>query len=162
MKGFREECLDSGMDGYITKPLRREVLVGEMARVIPDLIVTSAPAPVSPETKAPRSTANLDFDVDTFLESVGGNRETLREVLGITLGEDVPRLRKLLDEAGATGDQEKLEQAAHAIKGLAAELRAEPCRLAAANLEQTRDAKDVAPLQAALGKLEARLIEIAT
>jgi signal transduction histidine kinase/DNA-binding response OmpR family regulator/HPt (histidine-containing phosphotransfer) domain-containing protein len=153
MKGFREECLNAGMDGYVTKPLRREVLVEEMARVIPDLIVTGAP-PLAPiEERIPQSMAGQEFDEEAFLASVGGSQEALREVLEVTLSEDVPRLRQALDDAESSGDPAQLEQAAHAIKGLAAELRAEPCRAAAAALEKSRSVQEVEALRHEFQKL---------
>jgi HPt (histidine-containing phosphotransfer) domain-containing protein len=80
-----------------------------------------------------------------------------REILGVTLKDDVPRLGKALDEAKASGDPNALEQAAHAIKGLAAELRAEPCRIAAARLEKSRNAIDAAAVRAEFQELEEAL-----
>lgn len=34
MKGDRERCLDAGMDGYVSKPIRREVMFEEIDRVL--------------------------------------------------------------------------------------------------------------------------------
>ena len=34
MKGDREKCLDAGMDGYITKPIKSKILLAEIDRVI--------------------------------------------------------------------------------------------------------------------------------
>ena len=34
MAGDREMCLDAGMDGYVTKPVKRETLFAEVARVM--------------------------------------------------------------------------------------------------------------------------------
>ena len=34
MTGDRERCLDAGMDGYVSKPVRRAILMEEMDRVI--------------------------------------------------------------------------------------------------------------------------------
>ncbi|NOX37172.1 MAG: response regulator [Calditrichaeota bacterium] len=34
MKGDREKCLDAGMDGYVTKPIRREELENEIRRFV--------------------------------------------------------------------------------------------------------------------------------
>jgi signal transduction histidine kinase/CheY-like chemotaxis protein len=36
MAGDRERCLDAGMDGYVTKPVNRETLIGEVERLARD------------------------------------------------------------------------------------------------------------------------------
>lgn len=158
VKGFREECLKSGMDGYVSKPLRREALVQEMAQVIPNLILSEVEAPAVPEYHAPpESGPPVVFDEEAFLASCNGDRKLFNEVLGVTLSEDVPRLRVELDKAEASGDPESLQSAAHAIKGLCAELRAEVCRKAAATLELTKRVEDAAELRAEFHKLEEAL-----
>ena len=130
-----------------------------MARVIPDLLSSDGIAPDDSDVSggSPAASAAIVFDADAFQASVGGSRETLLEVLGITLKEDVPRLREALGKAEISGDAESLEQAAHAIKGLAAELRAEPCRAAAAALEASKNAGDVPLLRSEFVKLEEAL-----
>src|SRR5262249_62207555 len=44
MKGDREKCLDAGMDGYVSKPLR----VAELFAVIQQVTGTRAPRPGAP------------------------------------------------------------------------------------------------------------------
>jgi signal transduction histidine kinase/CheY-like chemotaxis protein len=167
VKGFREDCMAAGMDGYVTKPLRRELLVQEMVRVIPDLFRVTNPVPAAVPTTldellAPPPTKSAVLDEAALLDSVGGSRETLKQLLAITLSDDMPRLRA---ELAAASDAPALEAAAHAIKGVAAELRAKPCRGAAADLEASAhaggtDAGLVKALKAEVERLVAELEKI--
>lgn len=34
MKGDKEKCLDAGMDGYVTKPIKSKVMLAEIDRVL--------------------------------------------------------------------------------------------------------------------------------
>jgi two-component system sensor histidine kinase/response regulator len=34
MKGDKEKCLDAGMDGYVTKPVKTKLMLAEIARVL--------------------------------------------------------------------------------------------------------------------------------
>ncbi len=40
LKGVREECAKSGMDGYVAKPVRQQELLDGMSSVIPDIFLT--------------------------------------------------------------------------------------------------------------------------
>jgi signal transduction histidine kinase/CheY-like chemotaxis protein len=44
LKGVRDECAKNGMDGYVSKPVRQQELVGAMSQVIPGLFVDPAAA----------------------------------------------------------------------------------------------------------------------
>ena len=43
MKGDKEKCLEAGMDGYVTKPIKSKVMLAEIARVL----ASFQPAPES-------------------------------------------------------------------------------------------------------------------
>ncbi len=42
LKGVRDECVKSGMDGYVSKPVRQPELIGAMSQLIPHLFVDRA------------------------------------------------------------------------------------------------------------------------
>ncbi len=44
LKGVRDECVKSGMDGYVSKPVRQPELLGAMSQLIPHLFVDRASA----------------------------------------------------------------------------------------------------------------------
>jgi two-component system, sensor histidine kinase and response regulator len=58
----------------------------------------------------------IALDMDSVLESLGGDRELLREVLGI-LVEELPRHMESLRAAIANGNADAIEKQAHSIKG---------------------------------------------
>jgi two-component system sensor histidine kinase/response regulator len=49
MKGDREACLEAGMDGYVSKPVRRDTLFAEIDRVLAELGRDGGPAPSGEE-----------------------------------------------------------------------------------------------------------------
>jgi CheY-like chemotaxis protein len=145
LTGFREECLAAGMDGFVAKPIKREDLVAEMARVVPDLFrpesslgTTSTPAN-APQSVLEHTVASSTspFDRTALLASLGGDAAMLREMLQICLEQDAPRLFTALDDALAKEDPTEIGSAAHAIKGLVGELHAPACRDAAVTLEHS-------------------------
>jgi HPt (histidine-containing phosphotransfer) domain-containing protein len=77
------------------------------------------------------------MDTASLLATTGGNRALLRELARLCLHEDAPRLRAQLNGAVRAGDAAGIECAAHALKGLVAEFRAEAARAAAGEIEAT-------------------------
>jgi two-component system, sensor histidine kinase and response regulator len=114
MKGDREQCLASGMDGYVAKPISRRELEEAIAGVLPvgsdTHTVTNQRVPASAPAGA------ITWDVGATLESLGGDEELLHEVLGIFL-EEVPRHMASLRRAIAESDAGAIEGLAHTLKG---------------------------------------------
>jgi len=139
MKGYREECLAAGMDGYVAKPMRRHELLKEIAAVVPDFLLEKegprrAEANVAPASAPPASEGAV-FDAAALLESLGGNRATVAEMIRLCLDEDAPRLIANLRHGLETHDFAAIEQAAHGIKGLVGEFHAPAAYAAAKQLE---------------------------
>ena len=161
MKGAREECLAAGMDGYVAKPIRREELIAAMAAVIPDLL-TGAPPTASVAPSAPGPNEPSTFDSARALEAVGGNAGVLREMARLCLEDDAPRLFTQLREAVGRRDFSELEHAAHGIKGLVGEFRAERARQAAARVEEQGRAQNGDGLARLIADLEREFERFAT
>jgi two-component system, sensor histidine kinase and response regulator len=108
MKGDRERCLDAGMDGYTSKPIR----IKELAQVISEL------APTAP-TKVPSSKHNEArsvIDHTALLEGFGGSRSLLKKVVRLFLA-DYPRRVNEIKRSIRCGDAISLARGAHALKG---------------------------------------------
>jgi two-component system, sensor histidine kinase and response regulator len=141
MTGDRERCLEAGMDGYITKPVR-----------FSDIEQTLAGLAVTPGTPAEPAQAASWNKVEA-LDRIGGDEELLREVCQIFL-EESPKLLKKLQQAVAAGDTDGVARAAHSLKGESSYLSASGTSRAARQLEEMGHNKDLSHARDTLAVLE--------
>ncbi|QNM96254.1 hybrid sensor histidine kinase/response regulator [Chitinimonas koreensis] len=145
MAGTREDCLQAGMDGYVSKPIQAQALAAEMARLLhrPGAGEQAADAVAAAGRYDPRTMlAELDDDLDFFRELAG----TFRHSAGGYL--------EMLAAATARGDYEAARFAAHSLKGTACGLGAGELAEQALRAEaaaQDGDAGRLKRLQAEIG-----------
>ncbi len=109
MAGDRERCLAAGMDSYISKPIRSRDLFDTITRVVHGVDNGTPP----PDEAARAAAAGLNWSA--MLDTVGGDRELLREIAAAVL-EEAPRLLSELRTATIEGDADGLRRAAHTLK----------------------------------------------
>jgi CheY-like chemotaxis protein len=109
MKGDREACLEAGMDGYLSKPLRRQHLFHALASILPESF-DNADGTREVEPAEPR------FDVEDCLAQVEGDRELLGNMVRLFDNQSTALLAQL-SEAIAHQDWPALERAAHKLRG---------------------------------------------
>ncbi len=109
MKGYRERCLEAGMDGYLAKPFRAEEMFDAILQVLPQ-----GSTPPAGGVEGSLATGALDWTA--ALEHVGGDRELLRELTRLFLAEQARGLSRL-SEALSAGSAAALGAAAHRLKG---------------------------------------------
>lgn len=126
MKGDRDECLNAGMDDYISKPIHLEAMseaLGKcepLPRKTPSLSCSEAaergvqPAEPAVDRRALQAICDMaGDDVSSFLV----------EVIDSYL-QDAPMLLQAIQTTGANGDVAGLKQAAHTLKSTSATLGA--------------------------------------
>jgi PAS domain S-box-containing protein len=145
MEGDREQCLSSGMDAYVSKPIRPAKLYALLEGLQVQGGVTHGatlvlPPPGEPAGERivapilPAGDKNV-FDFDKALEQCLGNEELLRKMAARFI-ETVPGLLKSIGDAVAAGDGPTLRKSAHTLKGAAASICATASSTVALALEK--------------------------
>jgi PAS domain S-box-containing protein len=124
----RDLCLAAGMDDYLAKPIRPAALKEALTRCV-EALAASWPAPRPPESvaepvtpsPAPFTAAVEDVIEPAFLKELRSMKEFLPELIDTFRGDVVPRLGAMR-AAIASGDSTALAQAAHGVKGAAANI----------------------------------------
>ena len=138
LTGYEEKCRQAGMDDFMTKPLRRAQLLSKVRHW---LSITSPGAhcelvdPLNAQTdNTPQQTAGTPIDLPKALEEFLGQKEVLNEIL-VSFQTKVQEQISLIEQALNTEDAETVRKEAHAIKGGAANLTADPLAAVALELE---------------------------
>src|SRR5262245_32096383 len=108
MKGDRERCLEAGMDGYTSKPIR----IKELEQVISEL----APAMARKIPARKQDKTRVVIDHAALLEGFDGNRNLLKKIVRLFLA-DYPQRMEEIKQSIRRGDATGLARAAHALKG---------------------------------------------
>jgi PAS domain S-box-containing protein len=145
LKGDRERCLEAGMDGYVSKPIRPTELFQALQAVVP-----APPGPPAPP--ADEVALRGPLDMTAGLAGVMGDRRLLAELAGLFLAE-CPRWLTEIHAAVAGGDPPRLQLFAHALKGGVAIFAARPAYEAALRLEKMGRAGDLSVAREALAAL---------
>jgi two-component system, sensor histidine kinase and response regulator len=111
LKGDREQCLEAGMDEYLSKPISAADLANTIERALADRRATD-----SEESVQAQVTDVLDFN--RLLEQFDGDLELLHQISEIFL-EELPNLLSQIHGAVKQRDCEALERSAHSLKGAA-------------------------------------------
>jgi signal transduction histidine kinase/DNA-binding response OmpR family regulator len=121
LKDARAKSLSAGMDDYVTKPLKPEMLAAALARWLPSSAALKSPTGAAD----PRPAGAVDRQVLDRLRKVerAGTPGLVKKVTDLFL-EDTPRqLADLLDSA-QRGDCARLAKLAHTLRGSAANVGA--------------------------------------
>ncbi len=132
MKGDRELCLNAGMDGYVSKPIRPRELFAMLRQCVAGDQSDSPDEPLQGQdtattTAAPQAKRGCDGsgngnangferpDWSAALRAVGGSEDLLVEVVDGFLEESPQRFAEL-QRAMQHGDATTLQRAAHTLK----------------------------------------------
>ncbi len=114
-QGDKERCLEAGMDAYVPKPIKRDLLFATLAQLIEGNVgeTVNIPTPAADEVDG--------FGRQQVLSRLNGNEVLLSELVGIFF-EDCPKYLRQIRAALDDGDPEALRRAAHGFKGVVSTL----------------------------------------
>jgi CheY-like chemotaxis protein/HPt (histidine-containing phosphotransfer) domain-containing protein len=149
MKGMQERCLAAKMDGYVSKPVRAEILDAALAPFLPAAVAaTTGEGPTA-------------IDRAAALRAVADDEALLADLARLFLA-DCPERVAELRAAVASGDPAHVQRAAHAIKGSVGTFGARVARDLAADLERAGREGRLGDVPALLGALETELARVSS
>jgi len=128
IKGDREICLKAGMDGYLSKPVRAEELIGQIESCVTGKVRALEPPSVMAKRSAP-------FDEAAFLARMGGEQDLCAQIAEAFFIEG-PELMLPIREALRRKDAMEVARLAHGLKGAISNFSSGAAFHSAVRLEQ--------------------------
>jgi len=154
LAGDREACLASGMDDYVSKPVRIEDLEEALQRSLSSMDTHNNPNP------APND-ALIDFEAIENLRALRmeGEPDPLAELIELFLS-DTPKRLEQINAALKNSAAHDLESAAHSLKGSASNLGATSLAAACARLMQNARNNELAIAASAAQSVEEQFAKV--
>ena len=136
MKSDRDRCLTAGMDGYLSKPIDAQEMIGLVERLARGGVSGSEAdvATPAPEETSSQSTAVV-FDPEKAIALCSYSEDTLREIIQCYFN-DVDNLLPLMRAALEKSDLAEVGRLGHRLKGTIAYFGAQPALDAALSVER--------------------------
>ncbi|QHN04967.1 response regulator [Granulicella sp. WH15] len=155
MKGDRERCMEAGMDGYLSKPIRPQELDEVLDRY---LMQQGDEEPMATEPVTTDSEPSA-VDAKELMRRIDGDRELLAELLELFRA-DYPEQMGRARQAVAANNPGELYSIGHTLKGALGNLAATRAAELAAELETIGKTGELAPALETLSRLDEELVRV--
>jgi CheY-like chemotaxis protein len=170
MQGDRERCLEAGMDGHVSKPIRAHEMYAaidelmshriEAAPLEPippgEAVIRVDPGKPLPSPAAGNGQRPLDINWEEALVCTGGDRDLMQTMIEVFLQES-PRMLDEARSAAAAKDSPRLRRAGHSLKGSCGYFAVPEAYEAALHVEWLAEGGDLARASKALDQLSAEI-----
>ncbi len=145
MKGDEAKCLEAGMDGYVTKPIKQDVLFQTLWKKVERKVAAHVQAdftdpPVVAEQEAVKEIDMPErlpgLEIKKALAALGINRDIFIQILSGFRRNNLKTYDKMV-MAYKKSDTEAIKDLAHSLKGSSSNIGAEDVYLVARNLEDS-------------------------
>jgi PAS domain S-box-containing protein len=153
IKGDREHCLEAGMDSYIGKPFEANALLEMIGCLLAAKDKKPAEEPPAELGQTPPpADSPLPIDRGALLARCMGNLEFAQSLLS-DFERDLPERVQQIAQRIHQGDARATAESAHALKGAAGTVTAEPLRTLAAEIEAAGKAGDLPQVASLVNQL---------
>jgi len=161
MQEDQAQCLEAGMNDYLSKPITPEALTQVLERWLPGAGAALAETrkASSVNQRLGRSSDLPVFDRQGMLRRLMNDEELATAVMDSFL-EDIPKQIQALQDYLKTGDAPSVELQAHTIKGASANVGGEALRAVAWEMEQAAKSKDLESAERFMSELEKRWLDL--
>ena len=135
MKGDEEKCLASGMDDYLTKPIR----IAELLAALDRISSHKADSEIVLQSSSSPNSAGPAVDLAATLERLDGDRSLFDELVEVFRNE-CPGLMGEIRRALVLQDAKRVERGAHTLKGSSSNVGAVAVSQAASEIESLASA----------------------
>jgi two-component system sensor histidine kinase/response regulator len=149
MKGDRDRCLGAGMDAYISKPVKPD----ELIKMVESSVVGSG------TIAGMEDPLDSVMDKELALARVDGDEVLLAELARLFC-EESPRMMAAIHQAVVDKDPDRLQRAAHALKGAVSTLAAQKTFDAALQLERLGRSGEMAQVDKAYARLKVQIAKL--
>jgi CheY-like chemotaxis protein len=160
MDGDRERCIEAGMDGYVSKPIRAQ----QLDEAIESLVKTSRHGqeslhPALEEGGRPDmdgTPGNAVFDLEAAMDFHGGDEEFLKKMARVFL-ESCPKMISDIETAIGRGDAKALKRNTHVLKGTVGNFAAQGTSGIVQRLEAMGSSGELDGVEEVFSELEAEI-----
>jgi PAS domain S-box-containing protein len=145
LKGYRERCLEEGMDDYLPKPVDKEKLFGVFRHWAGQKAMKET-GPGNGQTRNDFSKGTGDvrspIDMKAVMARFDDDRDFFKSMLAEFLNY-IPEKLSAIEEAARSGESQSLRDHAHSIKGTAGMLSADVVSSILSRIEDKGDDGDI-------------------
>ncbi len=148
MNGYRERCIEAGMDDHVTKPIQPQELFEAIQRHISPKV---SPEPAVAVANTGSSKEEI-FDRAGLIERLDGRAELCDKIVGVFL-DNVPEQIAELKQALENDDADLVARQGHTIKGASANIGADALSKVAFEIEMAGQAGELDRARELAGRL---------
>ena len=159
MQSDRDQCLNAGMNGYLSKPVSPGALLETLEKWLGPATPAEDPPPAIPVAGTAVVEAAV-FDRASLLRRVAGDHDLAARIVDTFIA-DTPNQIQALKQSLAGADAPSARRHAHTIKGAAATVGGERLRLVAGDLEMAALKGNLEIVAAGAAELDAQFQRLA-